>query len=122
MILADTSVWIDHFRRPDPELQRRLNNDEIAMHPFVVGELALGPLPNRKRMLTYLDHLPRVRIVQQDEVRQMIEARSLHNRGIGLIDAHLIASVLINPGTQLWTRDTSLRRIAEDLGIIAKLP
>jgi predicted nucleic acid-binding protein len=122
MILADTSVWIDHFRSSDPELQRRLNNDEIVMHPFVVGELALGPLPNRRSTLAYLDHLPRVRTVQQDEVRQMVEARSLHNRGIGLIDAHLIASVLIGTGMQLWTRDTCLRRIAKGLGILANLP
>jgi predicted nucleic acid-binding protein len=122
MILADTSVWIDHFRSPDPELQRRLSNDEIVMHPFVVAELALGPLPNRRRILAHLDHLPRLRTVQQDEVRQMIEARSLHNRGIGLIDAHLIASVLISAGTQLWTRDTSLRRIVKSLGILADLP
>lgn len=122
MILADTSVWIDHLRRPDLELQRQLNNDEIAMHPFVAGELALGPLPNREKIITYLDHLPQLRIAQQDEVRHMIAARSLHNRGIGLIDAHLIASVMINTGTQLWTRDLSLRRIAKGLGILANLP
>lgn len=122
MILADTTVWIDHFRSADLELQRRLGNDEIVMHPFVVGELALGPLPNRRMLLTYLDCLPRMRTVQQDEVRHMIETRSLHNRGIGLIDAHLIASSLIDAGTQLWTRDTSLRRIAASLGILAKLP
>jgi hypothetical protein len=122
MILADTSVWIDHFRSPDAELQRRLGNDEIVMHPFVAGELALGPLPNRRKILAYMDHLPRVRTAQQDEVRQMIETRSLHNRGIGLIDAHLIASVLISAGAQLWTRDTSLRRIAKSLGILANLP
>lgn len=122
MILADTSVWIDHFRKTDPELQRRLNNDEIAMHPFVVGELALGPIPQREKILAYMDHLPHVRTAQQDEVRHMIESRSLHNRGIGLIDAHLIASALINPGTQLWSRDASLRRIAKRLGILADLP
>lgn len=49
MILADTSVWIDHFRAPDKELQKRLTNNEIAMHPFVVGELALGTLSQRKK-------------------------------------------------------------------------
>ena len=121
MILADTSVWIDHFRSPDAELQRQLNNDEIVMHPFVVGELALGPLPNRKGVLAYLDHLPRVRAVQQDEVRQMVEARAMHNRGIGLIDAHLVASVLINAGTQLWTRDAALRGIAAGMGVLVDL-
>jgi hypothetical protein len=122
MILADTTVWIDHFRSSDAELQLQLNNDVIAVHPFVVGELALGPLPNRRKVLAYLDHLPRVRTAQQDEVRQLIETRSLHNRGIGLIDAHLLAATLITPDTQLWTRDTSLRRIAKSLGVLAGLP
>jgi predicted nucleic acid-binding protein len=121
MVLADTTVWIDHFRSLDAELRRRLSNDEIVMHPFVVGELALGPLPNRRKILAYLDHLPRLRTAQQDEVRQMIEAHSLHNRGIGLIDAHLIAAVLIHPGTQLWTRDAALARVAARLGILADL-
>lgn len=122
MILADTTIWIDHFRSPDPELQRRLNNDEIVMHPFVVGELALGPLPDRRKVLAYLDHLPQLWPAQQSEVRQMVETRSLHNRGIGLIDAHLIAATLIETGTQLWTRDGSLRRVAQSLGILANLP
>jgi predicted nucleic acid-binding protein len=122
MILADTSVWIDHFRSPDAELQRQLNNDRIVVHPFVVGELALGPLPDRKRLLAYLDHLPQLRAASQNEVRQMVEAHSLHNRGIGLIDAHLLAAALLYPGTRLWTRDTSLRKIAARLGILANLP
>jgi predicted nucleic acid-binding protein len=122
MILADTSIWVDHFRSPDSELQRQLNNDEIAMHPFVVGELALGPLPKRMTLLIYLDHLPQLRAASQHEVRLMIETHSLHTRGIGLIDAHLLAAVLINAGTQLWTRDASLRKIARGLGILAGLP
>lgn len=92
------------------------------MHPFIVAELALGPLPNRKKSLLYLDLLPRARTAQQVEVRQLIESRSLHNRGIGLIDAHLIASALISPGVQLWTRDACMKRVSKPLGILANLP
>ncbi|HEY6490990.1 MAG: type II toxin-antitoxin system VapC family toxin [Terracidiphilus sp.] len=121
MILADTSVWIDHFRKTDAELQRRLVAREIAAHPFVVGELALGPLPNRSRVLFYLDHLPAVRTAQQQEVRQMVETHTLHNLGIGLVDAHLLAAALITPGTELWTRDTKLRKVAAKLGILCGL-
>lgn len=122
MILADTSIWIDHFRSSDPELQRRLSNDEIVMHPFVIGELALGPLPDRTKVLAYLDHLPQLGPARQSEVRQVVETRSLHNWRIGLIDAHLIAATLIATGTQLWTRDGSLRGVAQRLGILANLP
>jgi predicted nucleic acid-binding protein len=121
MILADTSIWIDHFRRTDKELQTQLKNDEIAMHAFVVGELALGPLPKREQLLMYLDHLPRLRAAQQDEVRSMIEARALHNQGIGLIDAHLLAAVLIQPGAELWTRDGRLRKVAAKLKVLCRL-
>jgi len=122
MILADTTIWIDHLNHGDLEFERRLNNQEIVMHPFIVGELALGPLPDRKKTILYLDSLPRVRVAQQSEVRTMIEACALHNRGIGLIDAHLIAAVLLNPGTVLWTRDGKLRKIAIRLKMDANLP
>jgi predicted nucleic acid-binding protein len=122
MILADITIWIDQLNRGDPELQRRLYCDQILMHPFVAGELALGPLPDRKKTILYLDSLPRVRVAQQSEVRHMIEAHALHNRGIGLIDAHLIAAVLLNPGTELWTRNVNLRKIATRLNVAANLP
>ncbi|MGA3263856.1 MAG: type II toxin-antitoxin system VapC family toxin [Terracidiphilus sp.] len=122
MILADTSVWVDHFRSGNDELRRHLASRNIAMHPFIVAELALGSLRDRARTLAFLDFLPRVRVARLSEVRQMIEARSLYSRGIGLIDAHLIASIFINPGTLLWTKDNRLRNIAEALGIHANLP
>ena len=122
MILADTTIWIDHFRTGNTEMRKLLTQRQIAMHPFIVAELALGSLQDRVNTLTYLDMLPRVRVAQLDEVRQMIEARSLYSQGIGLIDAHLIASVFLNPGTLLWTKDKRLRGVASTLGIHANLP
>ncbi len=122
MILADTTIWIDHLNKGDLEFERRLNNQEIVMHPFVAAELALGPLPDRKMTILYLDGLPHVRVAQLSEVRYTIEGYALHNRGIGLIDAHLIAAVLLNPGTALWTRDGKLRKIAIRLKMDANLP
>jgi hypothetical protein len=56
-----------------------------------------------------------------NELRLLIEARRLYNLGIGLTDAHLIASVLIDAPTLLWTRDKRLRQVAESLGIHAGL-
>jgi len=117
LVLADTSVWIDHLRSGDKELRKHLNQGEIAIHPFIIAELALGSLQDRTNTLALLDLLPQVRVAQLNEVRLAIEARHLYNRGIGLIDAHLIASVFINPPTLLWTRDKQLRKVAEGLGI-----
>jgi predicted nucleic acid-binding protein len=122
VILADTSVWVDHFRKDNPEMRNQLANRQIVMHPFVAAELALGSLHDRTRTLAFLDLLPPLRMAQLNEVRQMIEARSLYSLGIGLIDAHLIASVLINPPTLLWTTDKRLRTVANALGIHAYLP
>jgi predicted nucleic acid-binding protein len=122
MILADTTIWVDHFRSENAEMRRQLDQRNIAIHPFIVGELALGSLRERARTLAWLDLLPRVRVAQTSEVRQMIEMRSLYSRGIGLIDAHLLASVFINPPTRLWTKDKRLRGLAEALGIAASLP
>ena len=122
MILADTSVWVDHFRLGDDELRKQLINQHIVMHPFIVVELALGSLPQRARTLSFLEQLPSLTVARLDEVRQLIEVRSLYSRGIGLIDTHLIASVFLNPSTVLWTRDKRLSDIAKALGIHANLP
>jgi predicted nucleic acid-binding protein len=122
LILADSSVWIEHFRSSDKELHQRLSRGQIVIHPFIIAELALGSLKDRTKTLALLDLLPHVRVAQLNEIRTLIEARRLYGLGIGLTDANLIASVLINPPTLLWTRDKQLRRVAEALGIHANLP
>ena len=91
------------------------------IHPFIIAELALGSLQNRTQTLALLELLPQLRVAQFSEVRFLIEARRLYSLGIGLADAHLIASVFINSPTLLWTRDQRLRKAAEELGIHASL-
>jgi len=102
-------------------MRKHLDQGHIVIHPFIIAELALGSLKERSNTLALLDLLPQVRVAQLNEVRLMIEARRLHNLGIGLTDAHLIASVFINSSTLLWTRDKRLRKAAEGLGIHANL-
>ena len=84
MILADTSVWIDHFRSTNSEIQQLLTDDQIVIHPFVTAELALGSLRNRAKTLLFLDLLPRPEVANLSEVRQMTEALTLYSKGIGL--------------------------------------
>ena len=122
MILADTSIWVDHFRLGDDELPSTAHKPahcDASVHRLGTGP---GSLPQRAATLAFLAQLPSVRVARLDEVLQMVEARSLYSRGIGLIDAHLIASVFINPSTQLWTRDKRLRSVGEALDIHANLP
>jgi len=122
LILADTSVWIDHLRSGSKELRRHLDQGQIVIHPFIIAELALGSLKDRTRTLALLDLLPQARVAQMSELRLMIEARRLYNLGIGLTDAHLIASVFLDSPSLLWTRDKRLHQVAEGLGIDARLP
>lgn len=103
-------------------MRKQLENGQIVIHPLIIGELALGSLRDRTKTLSYLDLLPQVEVAQINEVRQMIEARSLYSRGIGLIDAHLLAATFLTASTVLWTRDTRLRSVAETLAIHANLP
>ena len=119
MILADTSIWIGLFRTGayKAELDRLIGDDQLCIHPFVIAELALGTVPERRKTLAYLDHLISIRLVRLEDVRHMIEARGFASKGIGLTDAHLIASCLAAPGTQLWTLDEKLGKVAESLSI-----
>lgn len=124
MILADTSIWIDLFRTGahKARLGRLIDNSQLCIHPCLVAELALGSLPDRQRTLEYLDHLHQIPVMRLADVRHMIEARGLSGKGIGLTDAHLIASCLATPGTQIWTRDEKLGKVAESLGMRAHFP
>jgi len=121
VILADTSVWTDHFRKSDAVLYLQLQRSNISIHPFIVTELILGSLPDRRNTTAALDQLPAVKVAQMGEVRRMIEAHSLFQRGIGLVDAHLLASTLITPHTVLWSRDRRLRDVAETFGLNANV-
>lgn len=116
MILVDTSVWVDHLRRGDPGLVALLARSEVVMHPFVVGEIACGSLKDRQSLLELLHDLPGAVIATDDEAMQFIERHRLYGKGIGYIDVHLLASVALTGGAQLWTRDQRLRQVAAAMG------
>lgn len=117
MILVDTSVWIDHLRASDNELTALLNGNRVSMHPFVLGELACGNIRNRQEVLTLLKDLPQITVARDDEVLFFIERHQLMGRGIGYIDAHLLAAATLASPTQLWTRDKRLRTTADALSL-----
>jgi hypothetical protein len=115
MILVDTSVWIDHLRTGVAEFEVLLTEFKVFMHPFVLGELACGNLYNRKEVLTLMGDLPRVRTATDEEVLYFIEQHELMGKGIGYIDAHLLASAALTPPATLWTRDRKLESLATEL-------
>ncbi|MEO8117772.1 MAG: type II toxin-antitoxin system VapC family toxin [Rhodoferax sp.] len=119
MILVDTSIWIDHLRAGDERLARRLDDGKVLAHPFVTGELALGNLRNRDAVLGALQDLPQANVATEAEVLRFIAEKSLFGMGIGYIDAHLLAAVLLTPGSLLWTRDKRLLTASTRLGVAA---
>lgn len=117
MILVDTSVWLDHFRKGTARLVTALEEERVLMHPFVLGELACGNLKNRAEVLRLLHDLPASPLATEAETLDFIEKRALMGRGIGYIDAHLLASVTLAADAQLWTRDRPLAAVAAHLGL-----
>ena len=117
MILVDTSIWIDHLRQKDEKLVSLLNSGLVFGHPFVIGELALGSLRNRAHILEALKNLPSALVATNDEVMSFINQNALHRLGIGFVDAHLLASARLSPGSTLWTRDRRLSATSVRLGL-----
>ena len=120
MILADTSVWIDHLRSGDPQLSSLLEAASVLSHPFVIGEIAMGNLCQRTAILSALSALPRAEVATEDEVLHFIQHKQLAGLGIGYVDAHLLAATLLTPGSALWTRDQRLKSVAARLTIASQ--
>jgi hypothetical protein len=122
VILVDSSIWIDHLRRADAELERLLAGDEVLCHPFVVGELACGHLRRRADFLAQLQALPQAAASTHDEALAFIERHALAGRGIGWADVHLLCATLLAAPAALWTRDKRLAGAAADLGCLHQPP
>jgi predicted nucleic acid-binding protein len=122
VILVDTSIWVDHLRAGDMTLASLLDTGRALAHPFVIGELALGNLRQRDLVLGMLQDLPQARAATDQEVLHFIDQHTLFGRGIGHVDAHLLAAVRLTAGASLWTRDKRLLGIADQMGLAASLP
>lgn len=117
MYLVDTSVWINHFRKSDVTLIDALNKNLVHCHPFIAGELALGSIKDRKRIIEMLGDLPSAVVAEDGEIMRMIEVHKLYGKGLGYIDTHLLASTLISRNLKLWTTDKRLKASAKKLGV-----
>ena len=117
MILVDTPVWIDHLHEPNEHLAFKLETKRVFCHPLVVGEIAMGSLKNRAELLSRLDRLKTIPSATLAETRTLIEKQNLFATGIGLVDAMLLASCLLDPRIKLWTRDRRLHAQASRFGI-----
>lgn len=117
MILVDTSIWVGHLRDGDAALVTVLEQGQALAHPWVTGELALGRLRDRARVLQLLDQLPQAVVTTAAELLAFIEHHKLFGVGIGYVDAQLLASARLTEEAELWTRDRRLHAVAERLGL-----
>ena len=121
MILVDTSVWVEHLRHGLPRLARHLQEGEVLIHPWVIGELACGNLRNRSQVLELMQGLPAATVASDAEVLLLIERDRLMGLGIGYMDAHLLASARLSH-CRLWTQDRRLAAVAQEQGLAACTP
>ncbi|MBB2891840.1 PIN domain-containing protein [Flexivirga oryzae] len=117
MILVDTSIWIDHLRSGDAQLVALLEDGNVLGHPWVTGELALGNLSHsgRNEVVRLLNNLPQATVATDVEVLTLIDHERLFGRGVGYVDAHLLASTRLSNDARLWTRDKRLHATAVQL-------
>ena len=111
MVLVDTSVWVSHFRQGSPRLQELLLDGSIVCHPFVIGELACGKIKNRKEVISLLQALPMLEVVEHEELLVFIEHNRLMGIGLGFVDVHLMAAAVLT-GVPLWTFDRRLKQVS----------
>jgi predicted nucleic acid-binding protein len=120
MTLVDSSIWIDHLRAPNGILTALVERRDVLIHPFVIGEIALGSIRSRTSVLGVLAKLPAIPLATHADVMRLIESRRLFGRGVGYVDAHLLSAALLRRDTVLWTRDRRLDAASEELGIAAR--
>lgn len=118
MVLADTSVWVAHFRKANSFLETLLLNDQIICHPLVILEIACGSPPSpRAKTLYYLKGLQQAKVATPTEILEFIEKNRLFDSSCGAVDISLLASSLISENALLWTLDKQLDSLALPLGI-----
>jgi predicted nucleic acid-binding protein len=119
LVLADTSVWIAHFRKPNPSLQTMLSADQVLCHPLVLIEIACGTPPApRERTLSDFRQLRSATVANTDETLALIDREQLQDSGCGAIDLLLLGSVLLTSDAVLWTFDKNLRALAARFDIL----
>jgi predicted nucleic acid-binding protein len=117
-VLADSSVWVAHFRKPNGKLQSLLEGDQVLCHPLIVLELACGTPPTpRERILGDLKTLQKSVVATTEETLGLIEREQLQDLGCGAVDISLLASVLITPDALLWTIDKNLGALARRFNV-----
>lgn len=123
MVLVDTSVWIRFFAGREPwasELNRLLQNRDVAGHELIYGELLIGDKGGRAQFLAAYELIHQTARISHEEVVGFVRDRGLHGRGVGWIDIHLLASALV-ARARVWTVDSAFSALAKEMGVAYRL-
>lgn len=118
MILPDTAIWIDHIHEKDAQLEFLLRSDRVLVHPFVIGEIALGSMKRYDAIIEALMILRPAPVAADEDVLFMIKQHAIMGTGIGYVDAHILASAKLVPGSSIWTRDKRLHAVAQRMDAV----
>ena len=116
MLLVDTSVWVSHLSHGNSRLQKLLQASRVACHPFIVGELACGNIGNRTEIISLVQALPMLDVVEHEELLLFIEYNQMMGKGLGFVDVHLLAAAML-ASIPLWTQDKKLKQACSRLNI-----
>ena len=116
MVLVDTSVWISFLRNGEPTLQKLLQESQVVSHPFIIGELACGNIHNREEIFSLMKSLPKLDVVEQEELLLFIEKNKMMGIGLGFVDVNLMASAIL-ANIPIYTYDKKLHNTCFRLGI-----
>lgn len=117
MIIVDANIWIDHLRIADAVLSHLMQRRRIVIHPYTIGEIALGSLANRDAVLERLALIPAAPVAESRQMPGFIARHRLLRTGIGYVDSHLLASAMLLENGKLWTRDKRLAALADRLSL-----
>jgi predicted nucleic acid-binding protein len=117
MILPDTAIWTDHIHGKDKQLEFLLRGDRVLVHPFVIGEIALASMKRHDAIIEAMTILRAAPVATDEDVRFMIKQHTIMGTGLGYVDAHILASARLVPGSSIWTRDKRLKAVAQRMGV-----
>ncbi|MBM9575540.1 PIN domain-containing protein [Leptospira sp. 201903070] len=116
MVLVDTSIWIEFFKRNEPyfsELRDLIESSEVIVHEVIFGELLQG-CKSKSEISFILDYWENLNTLTSEnsflEAGKLSYEQKLKDKGVGLID-----SVIINEATKrnlkLWTLDKKILKV-----------
>jgi predicted nucleic acid-binding protein len=117
--LVDTSVWVRFLAGRQPykkQLETLLARGEVVGHPLVFGELLIGDRGGRSSLLADYQRMHQASVISHSDAVRFVRDSKLHGLGIGWVDAHLLASAMVDR-LRTWTADALFHEIAQDLGV-----